>query len=60
MATGFEQKELDVVILNWLWHPEPGVRCGAGMEVRKRFIQTHPEPDWVKQLKQQYTGDEVV
>lgn len=45
--TGYEGKPLKVVIINWLYHPEPDARIGAGVEMRKRLIKAFPRPDWL-------------
>lgn len=45
--TGYEDKTLKVIILNWLYHPTPADRISAGAELRKRFLKAHPRPDWL-------------
>lgn len=45
--TGYEDKTLKTVILNWLWHPTPADRIAAGSELRKRMIKHHPRPEWL-------------
>lgn len=49
--TGFEEKGFKVVILNWLYHPEPQERICAGAELRKRLMAHNPRPDWLPEKK---------
>ncbi len=48
--TGFEEKTLKAVILNWLYNDEdPIVWLSAHRELRKRLRKAHPKPDWARE-----------
>lgn len=48
--TGFEDKPTRVVMENWLYHEDRDVRVSALTEMRKRFEQRFPKPEWAKNM----------
>lgn len=51
VPTGFEQKQLHVVIKNWLYSEDLSVIMDTTTELRRRFKKVFPRPAWAEKGK---------